>query len=650
MKLNYKKKFYFGLMALFLGGMAFSIISVAKTTNKSKISKSISADNAIVDLKSYGFVDLEGAKTSVIIVEYNQDIKASSVDKNNYEIIDYAIYTEKQDGFEKTIEIDKDSIKGNEGQITKIYVNDKPEISKNGGIKEGKYVVIEVNTAYMLMGQNLSYTSTMMASVKQIGGITGKNEKIDAGTKEISNYTLSEEKQTRQSGETVTKTVITTDKNKIILPEFDKNSGWKIHYIGNGGFKATKAYSEYTGKYEDFEMPYAIYIPSKEILEKNKGNISVVLHMEHAGANDTDPMASLTSSKAAAKVASKELQEKNPSIIIVPQVEENRRSTNDVVSSSEANTAVWELLDSILKEYKGYINESRIYGTGQSMGGMLLLNMAAQRDNFFAGVGILGSQWSNNYNKEFQNNGIPARSPENDPISFNGFGLDKKNYQNWYYMISDDNVLVHTAADDLMATSLWKAIQEYFKAAGIEIAHDEWDPYLSVEEQNKIDKKMTTHDNTKPGTGINWGEFSKGSHMSTWKYGYQIDYPFEWLFEQRRETAQARGKVEQLKNKWLGRDKDGNIKKGSGTAGLNTAQYTPNGKSDIYTEDWKPYIIVSKLISDISNAEKIVLNKRTGETYTKKSYVEMIRKLYNLLSKEEKKKVKNYNDLIKSEK
>ena len=81
MKLNYKKKFYFGLMALFLGGMTFSIISVAKTTNKSKISKSISADNTIVDVKSYGFVDLEGAKISAIIVEYNQNIKSDSVDK-----------------------------------------------------------------------------------------------------------------------------------------------------------------------------------------------------------------------------------------------------------------------------------------------------------------------------------------------------------------------------------------------------------------------------------------------------------------------------------------------------------------------------------------------------------------------------------------
>ena len=59
---------------------------------------------------------------------------------------------------------------------------------------------------------------------------------------------------------------------------------------------------------------------------------------------------------------------------------------------------------------------------------------------------------------------------------------------------------------------------------------------------------------------------------------------------------------------------------------------------------------MSKLISDIPNAEKIVLNKRTGEKYTKKSYVEMVRKLYNLLSKEEKTKVKNYKDLVKDEK
>lgn len=101
MKLDCKKKIYFGMMALFLTGMAFSTVSFAKTVNK--IIKSVSADNAIVDVKSYGFVDLEGAKTSAIIVEYNQNIKADSVNKNDYEITDYAIYSEKKDGFEKTV-------------------------------------------------------------------------------------------------------------------------------------------------------------------------------------------------------------------------------------------------------------------------------------------------------------------------------------------------------------------------------------------------------------------------------------------------------------------------------------------------------------------------------------------------------------------
>ena len=47
---------------------------------------------------------------------------------------------------------------------------------------------------------------------------------------------------------------------------------------------------------------------------------------------------------------------------------------------------------------------------------------------------------------------------------------------------------------------------------------------------------------------------------------------------------------------------------------------------------------------------QIILNKRTGEKYTKKSYLEMVHGLYNLLSKEDKKKVTNYDELVKAEK
>ena len=65
-------------------------------------------------------------------------------------------------------------------------------------------------------------------------------------------------------------------------------------------------------------------------------------------------------------------------------------------------------------------------------------------------------------------------------------------------------------------------------------------------------------------SGLNWCLFTRGSHMSTWKYGYQLDAPFEWLFAQRRQSAQARGKVE----------------------GLNSAQFTPNGISSYFKEGW----------------------------------------------------------------
>lgn len=122
------------------------------------------------------------------------------------------------------------------------------------------------------------------------------------------------------------------------------------------------------------------------MLDANKGNVSLVIHMEHAGSNDSDPMAAITSSRAAVRLASPEIQSENPAIIVVPQVEESRRSTDDMVASSEVNTAAWELLDYLLDIYSDYIDVNRIYGTGQSMGGMTILNMASQRDNFFAGI------------------------------------------------------------------------------------------------------------------------------------------------------------------------------------------------------------------------------------------------------------------------
>ena len=222
----------------------------------------VSSDDGILRVLSYGFVDLEGAKTSAIIVEYGQDLKADAVNVEDFEIIDYTIWQEQENGYERTIETDKDDTPGNEGQITYVYVNDAPQPANDRVSKDGRYVIIEVNTDYILTGQNLVYTTTMMAGVRQLHSIRGQKSTIPATEEMLTNYTVEE----REGFGGRMQQVINTDKANILLPELSEANGWSIHRIGDGAFQATHCYSEYTGEYVDFELPYSIYVPSKDVL------------------------------------------------------------------------------------------------------------------------------------------------------------------------------------------------------------------------------------------------------------------------------------------------------------------------------------------------------------------------------------------------
>ena len=51
---------------------------------------------------------------------------------------------------------------------TKVYVNTEPVTSPTGGSSSGKYVIIEVNTDYILSAANLSYTTAMLAGARQV--------------------------------------------------------------------------------------------------------------------------------------------------------------------------------------------------------------------------------------------------------------------------------------------------------------------------------------------------------------------------------------------------------------------------------------------------------------------------------------------------
>ena len=139
-----------------------------------------------------------------------------------------------------------------------------------------------------------------------------------------------------------------------------------------------------------------------------------------------------------------------------------------------------------------------------------------------------------------------------------------------------------------MASGEWRYARDYLETAGGTVAYAEWDPWLEVSAQNQMGQALVNRDTTEAGTGIAWVGFTRGSHMSTWKYGYRLDFAFEWLFSQRRGDEMAREKLEQLKNPWLGRDETGVLLPESGTAGMNSAQFTTGGPSEVYVEGWTP--------------------------------------------------------------
>ena len=78
-----------------------------------------------------------GSKLKAIAVHYNTDLQGADIDASTYAIHDYGMTLSKNDLTQGT----------NPGIITKVYLNDKPEIASRSK-SHGSYVIIETNTDY----------------------------------------------------------------------------------------------------------------------------------------------------------------------------------------------------------------------------------------------------------------------------------------------------------------------------------------------------------------------------------------------------------------------------------------------------------------------------------------------------------------------
>lgn len=144
-----------------------------------------------------------------------------------------------------------------------------------------------------------------------------------------------------------------------------------------------------------YEMPYNIYLPKDYDADKAK-TYPMVVFIADASANINDPKAVLYQGNGAIVWATPEEQAKHPAIVLAPQYTEDLiRSigmmTTDTHQWTQGLTLVTDLIMDVSNKYR--VDKDRIYGTGQSQGGMANIAISDAYPELFAGQYLVACQW-----------------------------------------------------------------------------------------------------------------------------------------------------------------------------------------------------------------------------------------------------------------
>lgn len=523
------------------GGVTTAATTSTATATTTPAAVTLSADSAITGVTTNGIVDVDGAKVQTIAIQYNVDLKGASIDANTFEVWNYALG--------KAVELG-----ANPGAVTGVYIDNEP-YDTDGKTGAGNYVVIKLNTDYQLASVP-GYLAAMAAGVKQIAAFkTEANTTVTASATEFSNYTVvtSVNMQGATTYTNTAKAQTYSLSNITGFKRYTNDSVLTLGYTPDGAaFHATNCFEEADGLLHDVDLPYALYVPADYDASKK---YMLVLHVVDAGALGTDPNITLTEAKANANYASAEVQQLAKDqgyaglIVVAPQIPSELRSTRDNYSMSAAVPATWQLMDYITSKYN--IDADRIYASGQSMGGMQVVAMAAQRDNYFAAVWPIASQWGNNYHLEVPYSGAEYYKSSDATIWTKDAHGNAADYRNWYYMISDDNILIDNCIGDSFSTPIWGEAAVLYKditASAIDIKGSRYTSFspltATLDQQNAAVRALVAStDFNNPDFGIIWEAYDGGSHMVTWVYAHRLFANYQWLLSRTRQQEMNRTKL-----------------------------------------------------------------------------------------------------------
>ena len=255
--------------------------------------------------------------------------------------------------------------------------------------------------------------------------------------------------------------------------------------------------------YEDAEtgtsLQYQLFIPENYDADQSYPLIQFIPDSSVVG-KGTDAV--LTQGWGGLIWATDAEQEKHAAFVVVPVFTET--IVDDSHNHSDQIDVAMRMLQSLTETYS--IDTSRIYTTGQSMGGMTSFYESIAYSDFFAAFLFVGSQWD-----------VSQLS-----------GLEQKPF---FYIV---------AAGDPKASAGQAELLAAFDANGAAYSHAEWSAQDDSAAQNAAVAALLAE-----GHNANFVTFTEGStiangqsggpageHMTSFDYAYKLEAVRDWLFRQ----------------------------------------------------------------------------------------------------------------------
>ena len=360
--------------------------------------------------------------------------------------------------------------------IESVYLNDKAEVNEISN--EGNYIIIKFEN------HNTAYDGALSKKPnKKIQSNDQGKPKGDApmfSDRQLPNLSLN----LKQIG-----TLIATD-GTIFLPN---NQLITADIVKADPIDSFKQFT-YTDVKTGLSMPYNLFLPKN--YDSNK-KYPLVLFIADASANINEVTTPLFQGNGATIWATDEEQAKNECIVLAPQytrdlIDQIGMMTTDENKWTPGLNLVTNLLFDVINNYS--VDENRIYGTGQSQGGMANIAISDKYPDLFAAQYLVACQWNVDEMEILKNKNLWITVCQGDTKAFPGMNA---------------------------AVDRWTSL-------GAKVARNKnfFDSKDSIEKINKKVQEIIDQN-----ANINYTVFKDGNHMYTWTFAYNIDLIRDWLFK-----------------------------------------------------------------------------------------------------------------------